>query len=740
MSTVTYSGQYASADGHVYRADIISTIAPEGDDTELHFAPDGAVIEWPSTERHEPVEASACTLTIISPGDRTYTGLYAERPGQVRLNLYLDGQLWWSGELDPELYEEPYERRADYEVVLTFTDLGVLDRIPYDFRTTGRASLCTLITEALGRAGQPDRSITNMFDLRRSADDSRALTTDDISVDMSNFIDEDGKPMTWRQVLVSILTPLGLRITGRQGHYYVYDLPTLLATAPTKIRWATDSQTLGVDKVYNNIKVCYSPYGDESVTDGSLSHDEFAFADGGMLGTAWYANANRDDAGRYDGFSIAWGRAKDAPFATGSGCSAYRIDAVYSGQDDAGIVAALRSADGGDALIYGQVSNADHSPQNPAVPWLPGASDDIPLIKAYDRIGYLFGLPARHLEADAGGCMLRITLDLLLDCRYNPFEAASQHNEEGDYTRQTERWTRVYVPVRIWIDGDDGSTYHLGNDYLRRSNTYDHDTAWLMPGALGTSWVSGAPAWGDCWLSYYDWSDPANKSACTGWATNRPTIGQRFTGQVPAWWQKRGDGLYVPAPGVSGTLHFEVGSGVAVSDICGRVYDTHSYSMNPTVLNQARWLLYRNAAIELCDTHGQTLDLQDIVYQATIDPDARQELPIDTTNGSAEGTLPTARALYYIDGAPVRKLTRGDITDIPERLLIAAVASQYDSRHTRLQGTADIDTGLHPYTDAAQPADRRFIRTASLQRTAEGLAEDTYIELSPPKYYPTTDS
>lgn len=743
MSTVIYTGRYASTDGHQWRADILSDTVTAASDAELAFAPSAAELEWTETGRYEAVCGSACTLTLISPADRTFTSLYSRKVGDVHLNLYRDGQLWWSGELDPELYEEPYAALDHYEVVLTFTDLGILDQAAYDGNASGRASLSTLLHSALAKAGHP-QSITSMFDLRRP--DSTALGIDDISVDLTNFFDEDGEAMTWLEVIKSILTPLGLRITQRSGTFYVYDLPTLRAAAAAAIYWTSTNQSLGVDKVYNNISVNFSPYGDATVIDAAMSYSEAEIT--AWIQSHYYRNTNVDNPDAFNAFCIDVVTIKNFPYTChGNRSWPYKLTAYYSGQDDVGVVSCLTNPTGADDRVLGTVYNADHvssdAPAGPYVPWGDGASaaGAVPLTRAYDQILYNFETPTRYIRGGDTTRMLRIRLDLLLDVRCNPFESASVHNEEGDYNRATERWTRCYVPVRIYIVAADGTKWYLCNDVVRRGYSLDQATAARVTDAdnLSSVWRTDQSHWGACWLSYYDFSDPNKKSGVTnGWATNRQTVGQRFAGEIPEWWSRRGDGLFVPMPPVSGTLHFEVGKGVAVSDTVGRVYDTYNWSMNPTGIFQARWLMYRNAEIVIVDQYGKEVECEDIVYRATVDTEAHSELSLDTTNGSVGGTMPTARALYYVDGAPVDTLRRGDLCDKPERLLIASVASQYDNRHARLSGEARADRGLHPYTDAAQPAGTVFIQSSCIQRTAEGVGDCTFIELSNPKYYPET--
>ena len=67
------------------------------------------VLEWQETESYEPLQPSSATLRIISESDRRFLEtLYSVEPCAVRLDVMLDGHLYWRGTMDPEFYEEPY--------------------------------------------------------------------------------------------------------------------------------------------------------------------------------------------------------------------------------------------------------------------------------------------------------------------------------------------------------------------------------------------------------------------------------------------------------------------------------------------------------------------------------------------------------------------------------------------------------------------------------------------------------
>lgn len=81
-----------------------------------------------------------------------------------------------------------------------------------------------------------------------------------LAVRSENFYDEDAEPSTLKEVIEGIMQPLALRMIQRNGKVYVYDLNGLYSLAPSRaIEWDGDSQTMGVDKVANNVKVSFPP-------------------------------------------------------------------------------------------------------------------------------------------------------------------------------------------------------------------------------------------------------------------------------------------------------------------------------------------------------------------------------------------------------------------------------------------------------------------------------------------------
>ena len=717
MSTFRYISDFGSRDGHTWRA-VIDRREADGSDAvviavqDFDFDLQAAVISWKQTEKWEPLQGSSCTLRVVSPTDRAFIDLYAAEPGDVVLHFYRDSSLYWTGTLDPEFYEEPYTSACNYEVELTFSDLGALDRLTYDCTEVANPDFDHLVRSALGAAQLPE-DYTLRTALHEPGADA-AIELKQLSVATANFIDEEGEPLSWHEVLEGILQPLGLRIVQQQGHFIVYDLHTAMALSPATIEWDGTDATLGVDKVYNNIEVEFSPYGDSAAAECKIDHDDLE--DSSKPWSIYWGGSGND---KFESFRVQQNGHKGYPIIENhSRACTYKMTSIYSGEDGAGIAAKMPQPDGSDWFGAVYVNNIDALGMGLGPNEIENTTG--PLFKAIER--------TFAPSLSSGAAMLKICMQMMLDTRTNPFDDAqdSSHNK-GLHS--------VYVPVRIWFELPDGTN-------LRYSNKDTADSAF---GSDGNRWEEGAPRWGDAYLCYYNWTEISKNTPCNGWMTNKPCIGRK-TKNAPEMWQKRGEGDFITLPGQvlmqGGTLHVEVGSDVEFghsTEIKGWFVD------NGRITFDAKWLLYKSVTVDVVDRYGKAIDSEDVVRSTSLNPHAKDPLTIDTICGTAIETTPTARGIIKLKTSDraattaLQQLSRGDITDNLENLLIAAVASQYDSRHTTLSGTVAAEAfggmfGL--YTDRAQPSGRVFTPDQADYDVQAGEISTRFVELSPQKYLP----
>ena len=213
MKYLRYTGKFISRAGVIWRVDLMQEADAEFTSVgALEFDEEPLTIEWKREDKENVICGSSATLKIISPGDRTYEDLYTIEVGRIRMDVYKNERLYWSGALDPEFYEEPYEKARDYIVQLTFSDFGILDRIKYDL--SGMRTTREIVQYAINRAGIAYGGINTDY-ITTTLPGGSVVSGGALSVRSENFVDEDGEASTLEEVLKGVLHPLARR-------YYLY--------------------------------------------------------------------------------------------------------------------------------------------------------------------------------------------------------------------------------------------------------------------------------------------------------------------------------------------------------------------------------------------------------------------------------------------------------------------------------------------------------------------------------------
>lgn len=807
--TLRYTGEFLSVAGVVWRVDILQESAlPFGSVGELTFEADSPlVIEWAAKSKEEVICGSVATLKIESPGDRTYIDLYTVEAGGVLLEVYRDGELYWRGSLDPEFYEEPYERAARYPVTLTFSDFGVLDRLKWSM--SGEPTVRDAVKAALGMAGLGGLPVDDeTYVSSYLIDDGTGITDNkahpgNIVVRADNFYDEEGEPMTMKEVVEGMLQPLALRITQRGGKVYVYDLNGLCQSAPTTpIEWTSDSQTLGTDKVLNNVKVTFSPYADSEVSGGALEYGggyssevyNYHTSPLSEYGDTADAAALYDKFGEFYSFESAiiavrsekqqWGLLTNDRFkmfnaypnfniflsGKGSGlayvnpqwCRYFHIEPLLAGPPKAdGVLAGLctlRSEFGLRSCMDLDYTDVRAHRRYFLKDLSIGGTGRV--ILKTNKV-YLPFIPSSNQH------YIRLSLESLIDPRYNPFTSdADVNNETDSYNEYKSAAGWIFVPVAVNLYNAEGEAiWHYTNSNIAKTSAWGH-----LAYARG-EWSLGEGGDGDAWLSYYDVNDPKGGNGILGWQTNRHCIGRADNacrknmryypdggkpGEISEMLKKIPAGEYIPYPPDGGWLEVVVYEGIR-----GFEYDEYMRGKpfgvplanfdapwkwaRQRLLKKLRWYLLKAPKVEVVNVSSilssAPTSTEDVEYSGWINPAAKDDLGIDTVCGSlpdaAISDMPTARGVL-IDGrgyGQIRSLTRSGVTDHPENLLIGTLYSQYADRHMTLSGEAAIKPqGLCLFTDAAQPPDRKFLQISAVEDCRIDCGDSEFTELSPDEY------
>lgn len=728
MFYTRYQGEFLDIKGNIWKVciqqDVASPFASVG---ELELSAGSSLeIEWPESSQEESIAGSSATLRLVSPDDRTYLDLYSIGICEFRLLVYRNNTLYWSGTLDPEFSEEPYSRARNYEVLLTFSDFGVLDRIPYGL--SGRQTIEAVLLEALSRAclsySNVDESLISTY-----LGQTRA-TLDKLAIQSENFFDEDGEAMSYREALESLLQPLGMKMIQRNGIIYIYDLNGLYQGGTVRpISWALEDQRISSDKVFNNIKISLSTYAQKSSTPefkytGKYSASQINLTSDPKSDGEYYSyyedyGEQPDEHWDYNNvdFTIFLGQAQGLADKHPS-AAYFHILPVLGSEESEGVAIWFYTG--------GHGSLASGFPVRKRLSTVPAAGT---MLLKTQKI-YLPPLSSNQ----AAAYRLRIALDMLMDTRYNPFVEASTDNESGNYKKQAAVAT-AYVPVKVQLYDASGTVVkHFENKSIatRRNATC------TLAGTMG-SWANGAAAYDDCLLQWYDPTKENVGPVLTGWRKNRQACGYP-RGDIYDSFKKIDDGQYLPYPESGGYLEVTVCGGMTVHD--ATTYP--STIENDVLMPLLRWMLFKAPTIEILKDGIATenIDTNDVEYTGVLNPSAKDSLDIDTVCGTMAVPNPAARALYYkaSDGSIVTELTRAGRTTQAEQLLIGTLYSQFAQRRMKLSGTADLDHyGLCCRSDAAQPSGRKFYTTSELQLIREAENSITAVELRPDEYYSEND-
>ena len=773
MKYLRYMGEFLSVAGVVWRAEIHQEAdGPYDTVGALEFDADQPlVIEWAGKSKEEVICGSVATLKIISPGDRTYEDLYSIDVGRVRLDVYRNGELYWSGCIDTEFYEEPYEQASGYTVTLTFSDLGVMDRLKYDL--AGMQTLETLVRYCVERCGINYGGIDDsLISTQLSPKSYQSMKLADIKVRSDNFYDEDGEASTLEEVIKGVLQPLALRMTQRGGKIYVYDLNGLYNKAAAKpIVWDGSSQTMGVDVVCNNAKITWNTYAQsgellpvecwpESIatpaTAINLNDTDAAQMNGALYYSYHYENKDivkwidATDAG----FTLWVAKEGDNVELVRPSTYYFKIVPQYDGTEAEGVAISWAAVAG---WKVGSGNNwAGHYEQkiiaDPTY-YLPGHPNAIGDVLFKSREAWI--PPVEN----AASLVLRVSLEMLMDPRFNPFETA-EDTELINYKAWFDNWQThgnfVYVPVTIKFQPDGSDKVYVWDNrdvVWRGSNranvTSLRDTYGLWEELSGDTKPN---AW--AWLAYYDAKDHAETSGVTGWKKNRPAINPHNKATLSILTNAE-DGQYIPYPnfgGNGGKVWVEVRAGnwqindggTALHDGGSGLYDGgtipagYKYSNPKDLWHKISWLLFKLPEIEIMNStqFDKAIDTDDVEYNAELNAGAKEPIEIDTICGTKAGGVPTARGAYFdtTTGKQITALTRAGRTTQAEDLLIGTLYSQYAQRRTTLSGEVELSCDpIAVYTEANQPG-KLFMAAEDVQDLRMDCSDATFVEIRPDEY------
>lgn len=725
MKHLRYYAEFYDRSDTKWRVEVLQESDSAYNPVEVELAAEPVTLEWNEVEKLDPVRGCGATLRLISMSDRQFYDMYSVDYGVIELNLYRAGSLFWAGTLDPELFSEPYAYSDRYVTELTFVDFAVGDYAKWDGE--GRLTIKEIISKCIS-------ALRINADLRLDLHISTTANTMDgpISVeecilDANNFYDEDGEAMTMREVLEETLRPFALQIVQRDGSIHVYDCQYLASMEPLQIDWYSDDATLDVDRAYNNVRVRFSPADISQIVDSTLEPEDFLQGGMGLSRpvqcmvhgetefTTWFLL-------HYGGF----GTVNDVTVELNAGATFFRVEPIYSGDEDVGI-------------LWG-ASFPDGSPGSDKGRWLPNKprcvfSDDtvwpsepcIP-IASYKQF-FTRGLLESSRE------QILISLDFLYDQRSNFYEDAGMFSRPDDLTYVN--WFEaavayVYVPVVITLRSLDGKRlYRYSNNYRRHPFHPGNDSqvGWFL--VNDESSIYNYPAW----LCYYNDSFNGD-TGLQGWQTNKRIVGPSISGApiLTEVQKRRNSGEYINLPPEAGYIKIELCAGT----ICHTadhtpIYEHHFYTFYAYRFARG-WVAYKNLKVRYTPRYGGEDDFSESDFEDSgyINKLAREELEIDTIIGSSGETVMAKGDINDSLGRRITSFTRGGYTDKSERLLIGTAYSQYATRKNVLSGTIVAPARFGVLSDAS--IDGKYMIVSEVLNVEESTSEIRAIEVSTDNY------
>lgn len=206
------------------------------------------VVEMPELDhKFQVVRGSGCTINLLSKTDgQFFTGLYHVDPQEFMVKHYIGGSLNWIGYLNAEMTDEPYDINFNYPFSITGNDgFSLMDRFSFvqsdASQYTGIKSKFEILQICLNKIALPYNEIRIALATTGPTIGVNESLLHVSYVNCANFYDEDGKPMSLREVVESILATYGAYIRLEDTNIQICDIDTLARNSSVTYRRFTQS-------------------------------------------------------------------------------------------------------------------------------------------------------------------------------------------------------------------------------------------------------------------------------------------------------------------------------------------------------------------------------------------------------------------------------------------------------------------------------------------------------------------
>ena len=303
----------------------------DGPITDIDGASSPFQIIYPDLkDRFQTVRGSGCQLNLISNSNMELMDLFAPGDKAYRILFYYHDELKWFGYLESEQYSEPYCESENYTVTLYGNNgFSLLEKIPFAMgdgsRYEGIITQWEVLQIILEKWGLEDYLNQIRIAIGATATgvfiNSNETILHKTFINLANYYDEDGEPMTCRDVLDAILAPYGAYIALLGTNILIADIHSTASSATLQFKtfswnlltgeWGyvgvgsdypiNDIYSLGIHETggdmemvsaYNKHFLRYSKYKDDKVASDIPNEDKLipSFND-----TDWIHDTGGDD-------------------------------------------------------------------------------------------------------------------------------------------------------------------------------------------------------------------------------------------------------------------------------------------------------------------------------------------------------------------------------------------------------------------------------------------------------------
>jgi hypothetical protein len=251
------------------------------DDNPLEITFDGDV-----NNIYAGTVGSGATINLrVTP--LSMTNLFTTDPQKFKVLIYSNSALIWQGFISTGIsYEELNSSQNTLFTLKANDGMAVLDLIPYQLDPStyyqDNTSAATVLQRIMSKLNLVFDNGWGAMDYR--VDDYEQSIFFNLGVNQTNYIDENGKAMSCREVLNTIMTSLGLRVAFRGSAFHVIDPINLhdvtkgqiistgwdanaqnypggfLDISLNQIKWYSTGISKDQTQPYNQIEINYDPY------------------------------------------------------------------------------------------------------------------------------------------------------------------------------------------------------------------------------------------------------------------------------------------------------------------------------------------------------------------------------------------------------------------------------------------------------------------------------------------------